>query len=130
MSENYLNHHKHCLKALLEQAQQQPPFNLEDCDAQSAEFIGQLKELANFSQQNEATIELGQRLLCQVIAGYPHLTPLVARELLWFFGGDCLHFMPDEEIEKFQRLDEVRYESGDSPEFDYEAERAKVFGLH
>jgi len=31
------------------------------------------------------------------------------RDLLWFFGGDCLHFMPDEEIAFYQALDELRF---------------------
>ena len=44
--------------------------------------------------------------------------------LLWFFGGDCLHFMPDEEIDLFQRLDERRYEAEERGEtFDWNREK-------
>lgn len=32
------------------------------------------------------------------------------RDLLWFFGGDCLHFMPDEELSLYQATEERRYE--------------------
>ncbi|WP_414673681.1 PA2817 family protein, partial [Marinimicrobium sp. UBA4209] len=49
----------------------------------------------------------------------------------WYFGGDCLHYMPDEEIAKYQLLDERRHEAiAEGREFSYEHERAKVFGLH
>ena len=30
------------------------------------------------------------------------------RDLLWYLGADCLHFMPDEEIDQFNALDEDR----------------------
>lgn len=40
---------------------------------------------------------LGQDILCQVIQRYPQIAHLVPRDLLWFFAGDCLHFMPDDE---------------------------------
>ncbi|SFM60841.1 PA2817 family protein [Halopseudomonas yangmingensis] len=50
----------------------------------------------------------GQEILCQIISRYPQIAHLIPRELLWFFGGDCLHFMPDEEIARFQALDEQR----------------------
>ena len=33
---------------------------------------------------------------------------LIPRDLLWYFGGDCLHFMPDDEIAQYQLLDEHR----------------------
>ena len=33
---------------------------------------------------------LGQDLMCQVIQRYPQIAHLVPRDLLWFFGGDCL----------------------------------------
>ncbi|MNZ22086.1 hypothetical protein D3C78_391680 [compost metagenome] len=54
---------------------------------------------------------LGQDLICQVIQRYPQIAHLVPRDLLWFFGGDCLHFMPDEELELYQQLEEMRYEA-------------------
>jgi len=44
--------------------------------------------------------------------------------LLWFFGGDCLHFMPDEEIELYQTLDERRYQAEQQGEvFDWNQEK-------
>ena len=52
---------------------------------------------------------LGQELLCQIIHRYPQIAHLIARDLLWFFAGDCLHFMPDDEIALYQELEDQRY---------------------
>ncbi|WP_421684308.1 dehydrogenase [Stutzerimonas urumqiensis] len=67
---------------------------------------------------------LGQDLICQVFHRYPQIAHLVPRDLLWFFGGDCLHYMPDEEIALFQALEERRHEAemNDEP-FDWNQER-------
>jgi hypothetical protein len=68
---------------------------------------------------------LGQELLCQVIQRYPQIAHLVPRDLLWFFAGDCLHFMPDDEIELYQALEERRYEAEENEEpFDWNQEKA------
>ncbi|MDY7561334.1 MULTISPECIES: PA2817 family protein [unclassified Pseudomonas] len=68
---------------------------------------------------------LGQEMLCQVIQRYPQIAHLVPRDLLWFFAGDCLHFMPDDEIELYQALEERRYEAEENEEpFDWNQEKA------
>ncbi|MFK0087725.1 PA2817 family protein [Pseudomonas sp. NPDC090755] len=67
---------------------------------------------------------LGQDLMCQVIQRYPQIAHLVPRDLLWFFGGDCLHFMPDEELDLYQALEERRYEAEQNGEpFDWNQEK-------
>ena len=67
---------------------------------------------------------LGQDLICQVIQRYPQIAHLVPRDLLWFFGGDCLHYMPDEELELYQTLEERRYEAEQNEEpFDWNLEK-------
>ncbi len=67
---------------------------------------------------------LGQDLMCQVIQRYPQIAHLVPRDLLWFFGGDCLHFMPDEELDLYQALEERRYEAAENDEpFDWNQEK-------
>lgn len=48
----------------------------------------------------------GQEMFVQIFMRYPQVAHLIPRELLWFFGGDCLHFMPDAEIEQFQALED------------------------
>ena len=67
---------------------------------------------------------LGQDLMCQVIQRYPQIAHLVPRDLLWFFGGDCLHFMPDEELDLYQALEERRFEAEQNDEpFDWNQEK-------
>jgi len=109
--------------------QQQPPFIDDHCEPQHLQFLHRLEALPQ--QQGNSHAEEGQALLCQCIGTYPHLTPLIPRDLLWHFGGDCLHFMPDEEIERFQRLDEQRHDCQQAgQDFDYKRERARMLGLH
>ena len=70
---------------------------------------------------------LGQDLICQVIQRYPQIAHLVPRDLLWFFAGDCLHFMPDEELELYQQLEERRYDAQQRGEaFDWHAEKQQL----
>ena len=67
---------------------------------------------------------LGQDLLCQVIQRYPQIAHLVPRDLLWYFGGDCLHFMPDDEIDLYTALEERRFEAEENEEpFDWDQEK-------
>ncbi len=44
---------------------------------------------------------LTEELLTRMITFYPHLTPIIPRELLWTVGGSCLGFMEDSEIDEF-----------------------------
>ena len=67
---------------------------------------------------------LGQDMMSQVILRYPQIAHLVPRDLLWFFGGDCLHFMPDDELDMYQALEERRFEAEQNDEpFDWNQEK-------
>ncbi|MER2101986.1 PA2817 family protein [Pseudomonas atacamensis] len=67
---------------------------------------------------------LGQDILTQVISRYPQIAHLIPRDLLWFFAGDCLHYLSDEEIELYQVLEERRYEAEQNDEpFDWNQEK-------
>jgi hypothetical protein len=50
-------------------------------------------------------------LVTRLFTTYPDFAPGFPRDLLWFFGGDCLHYMPDSEIAIFQQLDDMRAEA-------------------
>lgn len=59
-----------------------------------------------------------------MIQRYPQIAHLVPRDLLWFFGGDCLHFMPDVELDLYQQLEERRYAAEQQGEsFDWVEEK-------
>lgn len=67
---------------------------------------------------------LGQDIICQVITRYPQIAHMVPRDLLWYFAGDCLHYMPDDEIALYQALEERRYEAEQNDEpFDWNQEK-------
>jgi len=53
----------------------------------------------------------GPALVSRLFTTYPDFAPTFPRELLWFLAGECLHYMPDEEIALFQQLDERRAEA-------------------
>ncbi|WP_426202932.1 PA2817 family protein [Pseudomonas sp. TWP3-1] len=67
---------------------------------------------------------LGQDILTQVISRYPQIAHLIPRDLLWYFAGDCLHYLSDQEIDLYQALEERRFdaEQNDEP-FDWNQEK-------
>jgi hypothetical protein len=64
---------------------------------------------------------LGPELVARLFDTYPEFAPTFPRQLLWFFGGDCLHYMADDEIAQFQQLEELRLAA---------ASRGEVFNWH
>mgnify|MGYP003625966757 CR=1 FL=1 len=69
-------------------------------------------------------------LISRLFTTYTDFAPTFPRQLLWFFGGDCLHYMPDEEIAVFQALEDQRLEAAATGErFDPLAARAKLLKL-
>jgi hypothetical protein len=70
------------------------------------------------------------QLINRLFTTYTDFAPTFPRDLLWFFGGDCLHFMPDEEIAVYQQLDELRTQAAARGEiFDLKGGRAKLLKL-
>lgn len=91
-------------------------------------FIQRYDELIEQLQQGNDERYLGQELISQVFQRYPQIAHQVPRDLLWFFGGECLHFMPDEEIAGYQLLEERRFAALDLGEaFDWDAEVRLMF---
>ncbi|AIL60695.1 MULTISPECIES: PA2817 family protein [Pseudomonas] len=87
-------------------------------------FLERFDDLMLQMPVDPESVYLGQDLMCQVIQRYPQIAHLVPRDLLWFFGGDCLHYMPDEEQQMYQTLEERRYEAEQNDEpFDWNQEK-------
>ncbi|WEK29697.1 MAG: PA2817 family protein [Candidatus Pseudomonas phytovorans] len=95
-------------------------------------FLERFDELLTLLPQDPLESQyLGQDLLCQVIQRYPQIAHLVPRDLLWFFGGDCLHYMPDEELDLYQQLEERRYDAEKQGEsFDWNQEKQQLGEAH
>ena len=69
----------------------------------------------------------GPMAVSRLFTTYPDFAPTFPRELLWFLGGECLHYLADEEIAVFQQLDELRREAVTQGEvLDFQAARAKL----
>ena len=92
--------------------------------------LGQLIESLKDSsaQQYDSAVFEGQQWFYRFLTHNPELAPAIHRDLLWFFGGECLHFMPDEEIEKYQMLDDAMAEAMlRNVPFNYTLSREQIF---
>jgi len=127
----YFDYHKALILDWLRIAQNLPKQLPEAEHADVEAYLERLQVLADATAYSEAFIELGQTVLTQSLARFPQLTQAIHRDLFWFFGGDCLHYMPDDEIARYQQIDDLRYETEANGEtFNWEEARAKVFKLH
>ena len=72
----------------------------------------------------------GPGLISRLFTTYPDFAPTFPRDLLWFLGGECLHYMPDEEISAYQKLDDLRAEAAEKGEtLNMRDARASLMGL-
>jgi len=114
------------LKDFLPFLQQGFPSRPEELSVDEQAFIEQLQALITALENNTAqAIFEGQDWLTRLFRNFPNSAPNLGREVLWYFGGDALHFMPDEEIERFQQLEDAMQEGGEN--FDYLAAKKAIF---
>ncbi|BFM12037.1 PA2817 family protein [Simiduia litorea] len=126
---SHLEHHQTQLKELVDTASKLLAMD-SFIEEQHNAIHEALCKLCNMPA-DQAFYELGQDTLCKIVAAWPQLTPMIARDLFWFFGGDGLHYMPDHEIANYQKLDEMRYEAeSQGRPFDFTAAKGQIFGLH
>ena len=73
-------------------------------DERDERFLARFERLCETLAASGPDYEFeGRELLAAMQAGYPELWASLDRRLLFFFGGDCLHFLDEEEIEAFQQ---------------------------
>lgn len=87
------------------------PFDQPDLAEEELDFLEKWDDLMKNIQENtyDYTFD-SQEVLSRFIRCYANLVPLIKRELLWFVGGECLHFLGDEEIALYQQLEDHLYE--------------------
>ncbi|MBV0933032.1 PA2817 family protein [Marinobacterium weihaiense] len=121
--------HLNLLKIAYNNLLQQADFKGEDADPVNLEFLDLFASVVNAYEQHQPdAFSDGQDLIVRLVRAYPQLVPLVARDLFWLFGGECLHFMSDEEIAQFQRLDEALAEAQtQQSDIDYLQLRQAIF---
>ncbi len=114
------------LKDFLGFLQQGFPFDQDPMPVDEQAFLEQLQKLiGDMESQTQQSSFDGQDWLSRLFRNFPTLAPHLGREVLWYFGGDALHFMPDEEIAKFQMLEDALHEGGE--DFDYMAAKVAIF---
>jgi hypothetical protein len=124
--EQYLRYNRQLLSTLAEKLGPQGD-NLPAEDP-LRELLRGLQQLADGSADPYTE---GPALIHRLFTTYPQLAPAIPRDLLWFLGGDCLHFMPDEEIALHQALDDLRQDAaarGDT--LDLENARERLLKSH
>lgn len=127
---SYQIHHLNFLKIAFNNFINREPFKSEELLQDDLEFIEEFRMLiSDFESSAAGTHQRGEDFIDKAFRRYPELAHLIARDLLWYFGGNNLHNMTDDEIQKFQQLDEMRYETeAQGEEFDYINRRASIFG--
>ena len=91
-------------------------------------FLERFDEMVAVLRESSDDLYVGQVIISQVFQRYPQIAHLVPRDLLWFFGGDCLNFMPDDEIDKYQQLEKLGSlkERGLLTDEEYQTEKVKL----
>lgn len=126
----YQIHHLNFLKIAYNNFIGREPFTLEEIAEDDLSFIEEFKTLiAAFEDSHADVYDQGADFIDKAFRRYPQLAHLIARDLLWFFGGNNLHNLTDDEISKFQQLDELRFTAEEQDQsFDYINKRAGLFG--
>lgn len=124
----YLSDHVDLLKQFRKGIAKQVPYsnNLKDLTESDQQFMKTLDDLCETTEHSESFTEQGQWLIDKIVLSYEHLLMYLSRDLLWFFGGNCLHYMSDEEIRFYQQLDELRH-AAESQNRPFDMLEAKTF---
>lgn len=81
----------------------------------------------DLSQRPEALQDEGPAMVYRLFTTSPGFAESFPRDLLWYLGADCLHFMPDDEIERWTALDEERREAASRGQtFDWSSAASSV----
>jgi hypothetical protein len=88
------------------------------------------QQFAELVDQPENVMDEAPGLVFRMLTTAPQLAEHFPRDLLWYLGGECLHFMPDEEIERLTTLDEQRRDAAARGErFNWREAQASARGL-
>lgn len=92
-----------------------------ESNAVGEEILQQFRDLIDqLTEHKDSAYDTGQILFNKIGTHNAQLMPAIDRALFWFFGRDCMHFMTDEEITRFQHLDEMSAEAeAEGREYDY-----------
>lgn len=103
---SYQEYHLRLLNQLAKDIKSTSPFNSDISDELQVQFLEKLDAMLIQTNHDDLLAD-GQWLIEKIVANYQIVMPMVPRDLFWYFGGDSLHFLGDEEIALFQRIDET-----------------------
>ncbi|RDL45911.1 hypothetical protein DN730_02345 [Marinomonas piezotolerans] len=99
------------LQDLNQRITEHDPFDREILAEEEQDFINKWNALiASAETRSSEFLFDAQELIARFIRCYPNLVPLMRRELLYFVGGECLHFLGDEELAFYQSIDEQLFD--------------------
>ncbi len=102
----------------------------QDSDARE-KLQQQIDELLTALDSDQDYRFIGQDLINQLFTMHPNISHLIPRDLLWLMGGPCLHYLSDDELEKYYQLDELQHQAEQQQqEFDWAVNKSRVFGSH
>src|SRR5690554_6624269 len=80
-------------------------------DLLSDDILHQLEQVINsILEESDSGYALGQDWKVQMFTYLVQCCTAIERELFWFFGVECLHFLSDEGIVRLQQSDESAQE--------------------
>ena len=128
---NNLSQLQELFKELLALCKGHSRFQAEQLSENDDTFVKRLTELADGDINQEELYQQGQQLIETIIANYPMITPALNRDILWLLGGNCMHFLSDEELQKYQAIDELIYAAeSEGKMLSFKEAKAQAFKLH
>lgn len=126
---DFHTYHLNLLKLAYNNLIKHEPLDGSSTNIADSEFLELFESvIEGYENHNSDIYAEGEQLMVRLVRSYPHLTHLVARDLFWLFGGECMHYMSDDELYKFQGLDEMRAEAERTNQpFDYLHARTLLF---
>ncbi|WP_159268414.1 PA2817 family protein [Zhongshania aliphaticivorans] len=126
-----LAYHQQLNDALYELCAQTVPLQNTNIKESNEELLSLFSALELCFANGDDYTPIGQQIITRIVSHYPAITPQVHRDLFWFYGGDCLHFLSDDEIQKYQTLEERYYDlSKTDSDACYRNLRAQIFNMH
>ena len=92
-----------------------------ESNAVGEEILQQFRDLIDqLTEHRDSAYDTGQDLFNKIGTHNPQIMPAIDRALFWFFVVNCMHVMTDEEITRFQHLDEMSADAeAEGREYDY-----------
>ena len=106
-----INFIKDLLQTLDQRIKEHDPFDRDVLAEEEQDFIDKWNTLIVSADAPTSEFLFDtQELIGRFIRCYPNLVPLMHRGLLYFVGGECLHYLGDKELALYQSIDEQLYE--------------------